>query len=395
MKVDYDVIVVGAGPAGSTAARYAAEKGASVLMLEKRQEIGSPVRCGEGIAKRWLDNIGMEPSSRWIANEVDGARVISPGGYVLEVDERHAGNEAGYVVHRDIFDQELAIMAARKGVHIMVKTSATGLIKDGGKVCGVVANNMGRIHNFKSHVVIGADGYESQVGRWAGIPVALAESDVDTCFQRTLVNIDIDYKFTHFYVGSFAPGGYMWIFPKGKDIANVGIGFQLSKVKEPGDPMRYTDAFIARNPGLAKGQSVRDIAGAVSICAPIERTVADGVMLVGDAARVIDPITGGGVINGCITGKFAGMVAAEGIQNGDLSAKFFQKYEKMWRAALEEKLFRNWMAKEKLATMTDALFDRAIKALSEANLTKVGTLELLAALRERDPELVREFEDLI
>ena len=111
----YDVVVVGGGPGGSTTARFLAEGGASVLMIEKRQEIGSPVRCGEGIARIWLDEIEMEPDESWIANQVDGAYIISPCGNKCLLDEKQAGNECGYVVERDIFDRALARAAAEAG----------------------------------------------------------------------------------------------------------------------------------------------------------------------------------------------------------------------------------------------------------------------------------------
>jgi digeranylgeranylglycerophospholipid reductase len=94
----YDVIVVGAGPAGSLTARYAAKNGADVLMIEKRQEIGSPVRCGEAISKRWFDDVGIKPDSKWISNEVEGAKIISPDGSCLYIDDRIAGREVGTVI---------------------------------------------------------------------------------------------------------------------------------------------------------------------------------------------------------------------------------------------------------------------------------------------------------
>src|SRR5882762_4214007 len=93
MERDVDVLVIGAGPTGSTAAKYAARGGAEVLLVEKRSEIGTPVRCGEGVAKRWLDEIGLTPSGEFICHEVDGVRVIAPDGTALLVDETRAGNE--------------------------------------------------------------------------------------------------------------------------------------------------------------------------------------------------------------------------------------------------------------------------------------------------------------
>ena len=139
---DVDVLVIGAGPTGSTAAKYAARGGAEVLLIEKRSEIGTPVRCGEGVAKRWLDEIGLTPSAEFICHEVDGARVIAPDGTALVVDETRAGNECGYVLERDLFDRYLAKEAAKAGAEILIKTSAVGLLRDDGRIIGARCEHM-------------------------------------------------------------------------------------------------------------------------------------------------------------------------------------------------------------------------------------------------------------
>src|SRR2546427_662060 len=225
MDRQVDVLVVGAGPTGSTAAKYAALGGADVLLIEKRSEIGTPVRCGEGVAKRWLEEIGLAPSREFICHEVDGARIIAPDGTALVLDETRA---------------------------------------------------------------------------------------IDACLQYPLVGVEGDPRLNDFYLGSCAPGGYAWVFWKDSDVANVGIGVNLSKIRERADAKKYLDRLIERTPGLARGEIVEEVAGAVSVSMPLERTVAPGVMLAGDAARLIDPLTGGGILNGCLSGRYAGEGAAGG-----------------------------------------------------------------------------------
>lgn len=387
-----DVLVIGAGPAGSTAAKYASQEGADVVMVEKRQEIGTPVRCGEGVAKRWLDDMGLQPVDRWIAHEVDGARIFSPDGSYIEVDEKMAGNECGYVINRDIFDRELAGDAAEAGTRIMVKATARRLLLADGKVIGARLEHMGRTTEVRAKVVIGADGFESQVGRWAGINTSLQLRDIDSCFQYTLVGVEGDSRFNHFHFGSYAPGGYVWVFWKGDDTANVGIGVLASMVKEKGMAKKLLDKFIEKRSFLSKGKVVRQISGAVSVCAPIDRTIADGLMLVGDAARLVDPVTGGGIYNGCTSGKLAGEIAAQAVQEGDTSAEYLRKYERAWRNRLEEHLYRNWMIKEKLTTIKDDVFNKAINAISDYDLEKLSITGILQAVRSRYPELKKEIE---
>src|SRR5512136_70424 len=130
-----DVVVVGAGPGGSMAAKTAAKAGLDVVLLEKRQEIGDPVRCAEGVGKRVLCEM-VKPDPSWIAAEVKGARIYAPDGASIVMSEDRAGAEVGYVLERKVFDRALAMDAARAGAEVMVKTRALGLLRDGGKVSG-------------------------------------------------------------------------------------------------------------------------------------------------------------------------------------------------------------------------------------------------------------------
>ena len=116
----YDVVVVGSGPAGTVTARFATENGAKVLIIERRQEIGVPVLCGEGISRK-IDDWGMLEGKRWIAWTMEGARIYSPNGTCVTLSADMAGNETGYVVYRDIFDQELARQAVKAGAKILLR----------------------------------------------------------------------------------------------------------------------------------------------------------------------------------------------------------------------------------------------------------------------------------
>src|SRR2546430_2838100 len=236
---DVDVLVIGAGPTGSTAAKYAARGGAEVLLIEKRSEIGTPVRCGEGVAKRWLDEIGLTPSAEFICHEVDGARVIAPDGTALVVDETRARNECGYVLERDLFDRYLAKEAAKAGAEILIKTSAVGLLRDDGRIIGARCEHMGDTFDVRATVVIGADGFESQVGRWAGLETHLRTRDVDACLQYTMVGVAGDPRYNDVYLGGCAPGGDARDFWEKADVANVGIGVNLSKVRDPAEGKRH------------------------------------------------------------------------------------------------------------------------------------------------------------
>jgi digeranylgeranylglycerophospholipid reductase len=394
-RMDCDVVVVGAGPAGSMTAKWAAKGGADVLMIEKRQEIGAPVRCGEGISRAWLDEVGITVDPKWVAREVRGAKIVSPGGHTLVVDEKQAGNEVGWVVDRVFFDKALARDAAKAGAEIKLKTSATSLLMDDGKIAGVKAVSNGEPVEIHAGCVVGADGFESQIGRWAGIETSLMAYDITTCYQYRLTNLDYDPDYCEFLLGSVAPGGYAWIFPKNEDTANVGLGVLLPKLKQPGEVKAYLDKFIATDPRLKKGQPLEAVSGAVSVCAPLDSVTKDHLLLVGDSARQIDPITGGGIANSCIAGMCAGKALGKGAQAKDFTMNVLQEYEDAWRARLENKLWRDWMAKEKLVTLDDKTLDKIVEAIASVDLKKITVQTLLAAIKTKYPELVKEFEDLI
>ncbi len=395
----YDVVVVGAGPSGSLTARYAAAGGARTLLIEKRQEIGSPVRCGEGIARHFLDECAIKFDKKWVAQEVSGAKVVSPNGSAFKIDERYAGNEVGIVLERDGFDKALAKDAAIAGADVWVKATAVGLLRDNGTVTGVRVKRLNEEFNLEAGCVVAADGFESQVGRWAGIKTLMKAGDITGTLQYRLTNIDPDPdfpKYCEFYLGNtVAPAGYIWVFPKDECTANVGIGVSLNKLKGKMDIKVLLDRWIASDPRFKRAQFLDMVTGGVSTSPPIPETVGNGIALVGDAARMIDPITGGGIGNGCRAGRILGEVLARCTETGDFSKEALQPYEKGWRAELEEQLWRNWMAKNKLCTLSDETFDKIIETLATANLTKLSVHTILRVIKDKHPELVKEFEDMI
>ncbi|MGZ4882615.1 MAG: NAD(P)/FAD-dependent oxidoreductase, partial [Halobacteriota archaeon] len=188
MKEDYDVIVVGAGPAGSVAAQKAAAE-SDVLLIEKRPEIGAPVRCAEAVPlveTPFVFNTSFEkyvkPDRKWVASEVKGVRATAPDGTIVEVSREMFGKEEplGIVLERKLFDRQLAKDAARSGAHVMVRTRASGLILEDGTVRGVKLSRLGEEFDVRAKLVIGADGVESQVGRWAGINTTLKLGDIES-----------------------------------------------------------------------------------------------------------------------------------------------------------------------------------------------------------------------
>ena len=389
MKNKYDVLVIGGGPAGAIAAKTAVEKGLSALIVEKRQAIGAPVRCAEGIGKEALQEF-IDPDPRWISAEMTGAGIVAPDGFFMKLESGMAGNKVGYILDRKFFDRELVWKAAEAGADVAVKTRAAAPIMENGVVKGAKVEHNGKVSDIRAHVVIAADGVESKFSKWCGINTTVPAREIMSSVQYVMTDIDIDPGATIFYLGNdVAPEGYLWIFPKGKRSANVGIGISGKKSGEGHRAKDYLDKFVKKT--FPQGKTIEYIPGGVSVCRPLDCTVGDGLLITGDAARVVDPLTGGGIYNAMFTGRLAAQVAAECIGKGDVSKKTLMKYDKEWRASkMGKSIERNYNIKEYLIKQPDEKLNEIIHSVSKMNLQEFSTLNLIKEIIRANPKLVLE-----
>ena len=325
MRKEYDIIVVGAGPAGSMAARFAAEKGVSVMMLEKDRDVGYPVRCGEAISKSGVEEF-IKPDPKWITAYISKFSFNAPDGNEAILDF----GEAGYVLERRIFDYELAKTASNAGAEILTRAYVNGLLFKDGKVGGVKYEFRGEQKELKAKVVIAADGVESRVGRWAGLKTHIDFRDMECCAQITVANINVDANTLYFYLGEeYAPGGYFWVFPKGNNTANIGLGVS-GMVGKKRSALSFLNSFMEKN--YPDAPILTSIAGGVPSAITLDKISAPGIMLAGDAARQVNPLSGGGIASGMIGGSIAGRIAAEAVMMNKLG--HILTYDKAWRDRL-------------------------------------------------------------
>lgn len=321
MKDSYDILVVGGGPGGAVAARTAADAGLSVLLVEKRSAVGVPVRSGESIRKDELLEF-IDADKRFISAEINSVVLIEPDGSMNGSTE---GVE--YILDRKIFDRELVWRAAEAGAEIQVHARAASPIMEGEKVCGAVIEQHGKTYEVRAKVVIAADGVESKFAKWAGIDTTIPLNGIKSCVQYVVNDIDIDEKTKLFYIlPEDDTSGYIWIFPKGKRCANIGVGIPGTDGYKARD---YLDSFIEKK--FPNGKITEVLAGGVPVCRPLNETAADGLLVVGDAARLSNSVTGCGIYNAMFTGRLAAEVAVLAVENGDTSKEFLMAYDKAWR----------------------------------------------------------------
>lgn len=390
--MNVDVVVVGAGPAGSIAAKTIAEKGFKVLILEKRQEIGAPKRCAEGINVMGLLNVGVEPDPKWALNEIHGGVLYSPSGKRLQIKYKE---RMGFVLERKMFEKHLASEAIKAGAKCMVKTRVLGVVKDGkGRVLGVRAEFMGEEFDVKAKIVVAADGVDSIVAKSAGMNTVNKLTDYHSGFQYEMAGLkNIQSNMIHIFFGDkIAPKGYVWIFPKNQHVANVGVGVQRLKSEGGQTAKDYLDKFIGMHPEIFEDASPTELnAGGIPLSSCAESFVSDGLMVVGDAAQQVNPIHGGGIALAMNAAKIAGGVACKALAEGDYSRERLYEYEKIWRETDGVRMQRLLKLRRFLEKLEDKDFDKLADILSSENIMDIteGKYQfLLKLLATKTPELL-------
>ena len=332
---EYDVVVVGAGPAGATAARFAAQGGLRVLLLDKKSELGTPMQCSGAISAAALAECAVPYDEEYIAEPIFGFLTYSSTGEENRLDYRAHGRAEplGYVVDRKRFDRYLARMAVAQGADLWLKARATGFQRTAGRI-SVKIERFGRNAEVGAKVLVGADGIMTQVGLWAGLQVAIPLGDLASCWQYVVADVET-YGLLEIITGrAHAPGGYAWVFPKGHGLAEVGLG--VSRTLTGSDARCHLERFMQHSfmsERFSRARIVEVQGGGVPLAAALKQMVSDNVLVVGDAARHVNPITGGGIHMALRGGHIAGEFLTEVIQaSAAYSREVLQGYQQRWQS---------------------------------------------------------------
>ena len=377
MAEHFDIVVIGAGPAGSMAATSAAKTGRKVCLMERKPDAGRPVRCGEGIGYRSLvENIEARPE--WIKSAIKHSEMVSPSGIRVKIESV----EESYILDRERMDSDLVKDAVCAGATYYPQSPVNSLHRS-----GKVYQCIGPVRNVSASCVILADGVESKLARFAGWNTSLRLSDVETCAFCRIVSPLIPKETCIFYTGSnVAPGGYAWVFPRGVGEANVGLGIIGSR-SDAGMAKQLLLKFIDKEFPSARIGYLH--CGGVPVARWTRPLVKDGVMLVGDAARQVNCISGAGIGYSLFAGKLSGRIAGEAFKGSDIDYQYLKKYEVLWKKRFGKQQDRSFSLKEFVTKHADDKFlDRIASSLAKEDPADMNYLRVFIKAFSRNPLLL-------
>lgn len=353
-RYDYDVAVVGAGPAGSRSARNLAKAGLRVALLEEHRLIGVPSHCSGLISPRTLEEAGV--GEQIVANRVTGAYIHTAGGGALALG---GGEPRALVVDRVRLDELLCEQAQTDGAELLRARMVQAERENGG--IRLHCQRDGRALQLSARLVLGADGAHSRVARTLGL-AGPRERVYGLGIEGRLTVPRED--FVHVFVGHrLAPSWFGWIIPTGGDGVRVGIGCDASD-KPIYCYRRLTDAF----PRLFRGMEVCRMYGGTIPLGFAPRSYADNVLLVGDAAGQVKPFSGGGIYTGLVAGRHAAAAAAAALAADDTTAAGLRGYERAWKSEIGRELTRSSRIRRFGLGLSDSDVDRLVAALGHEAL---------------------------
>lgn len=387
----YDVLVVGGGPAGLSAAEVAASAGARVAVLERRKEIGYPVHTSGG---SWISDMRTLGIPADLYYPIRSVTFLSPNRSMqFDYDDPMTC----VLDVRGVY-QFLAARAINAGAEVHPNSPVEKPIVENGRVVGVIAkDHRNRASEWRASVVIDASGFSSTLVTRAGLRRGFQRYGYGA--EYDLVAPNYDQNMLYLIMGSqVAPSGYAWAFPRGKNRVRLGVGVIRPDVDV--DAREYLDDFTQRLPQLApafKGASpVEYHTGLFPSEGVVEKFVGEGLIATGDSAGHGSTLVGEGIRFAIYSGQMAGAVAAESVKAGDASAEFLGRYDRQWRERFGREMDISYIVNQRIARWSDEQWDEGIGLLSRLSPAQAAELlrgeysvGLFLSVLRRNPGLLR------
>lgn len=370
MEAQVDVVVVGGGPAGLSVANKVAESGWRVVLVEKKNEIGYPVRSAGASYVEPLRKLGI-PDGIW--HPIHRCRFVSNHNEVVKEYKK----DVACVVDVRRLHQHLMGSAEEAGAQIHLGFTAKQPIVEDGSILGILGTGLsGEEVEVRGRVVVDATGFDATIARKMGLYEEFPRFSEGAGYELEAPNADQDEVVL--MVGSqIAPGGYAWVFPAGGDRIRIGVG--IIKPDRDGDPQDYLDGLLANGTnfglGLEGAQRLDTYGGRVPSAGVRPAFVANGLVVVGDAAGQASALVGEGIRFSLIAGGMAAKTIAKALEKGDVSASMLGRYEKEWRKRYDRNFAIAYEANKRIARWADATWDKRFDILGD--LTPEQTAQAL------------------
>jgi geranylgeranyl reductase family protein len=341
--MSYDVIVIGAGPAGCAAASECARQGLSTLCIEEHGTIGYPVQCAGLLSNAAFAECRV--SERPVLNRVSGARVVSGLGSGILID---AKTPKAVVADRGLLDREMAEAAANSGAEFLLKTAAYGI-----RGTTLLTRGVNGHAEIPFRLLIAADGPRSTIARFYNMPRAktyLAGIQVDLPHE-------CDSRYVEIYPDA-SPDFFGWMIPTGKGRVRIGLCGQ-SQV-----PERFA-AFVKKY-----GKSATHLVTGTLPLGLMPKTYGHRTLFIGDAAGFAKPTSGGGVYTGIRSARHAATIAATCCETDTFTDAALAEYEQRWRADIGRELdlgFRIFQMRQNISAHE---MDALIRALDDPDIVR-------------------------
>ena len=382
--MDADIIVIGASPAGLMAARNACEKGSSVLLLEKKEEIGNPPHPANSFFKGMLDKCGEVADPSYVVHYLKGMQIISPSGRIVKVET------PGYAIDKTKFDRFYAEKIMKTGVDLRKGIEVHDIIRDGEKFS---VNTSAGV--FRSKLVIISDGINSKMASILGLNTMKHPEDIAWGIELEVRAPDLGKpKMFEYYIGNHAPGWKTTYSPRRGD--NAAIGAYVRRCGKDATP--YLNAWVEKFKklkGLEKLEIVKKLSGGDPIVTLPNQYVTDGIMVVGGAAGQ------SGIGYAMRAGQICGDVAADAIGKGDVSKNALSEYRKIWEKEFRAEHYMGRIGLETLRKMTDREIDEMVAVFEKEDLSFIHgssveqAMQVFAFILKKKPSAIWKYRALL
>ena len=359
-ELDFDVVIVGAGPAGSSAAYEAARNGSSVALLEKESVVAETVRTS-GVT--WIKDAQSFGIPEDCYNPIKNYSFCSPSNTVTISDDVA---KAAVLDVRKTY-RHLAKQAQESGAKLFVDTNVTDVITDEQKKpIGVIAKSADKEIKFSAKVIIDCSGFQSVVGKILGLVTQWERFGAGAEYEVRAENVD-DKTWWLMVGQKYSPAGYAWIFPVGGDIVRIGVG--IGKPDSDVDPTERLNELMENKEGpikdLGKITKIEFHYGLIPNDGLSRKTVYDNLILVGDSAGQANPLVLEGIRYAIRFGRVAGRVASYAIKRSDTSENALRPYETDWKKAIESKINSASKVQTRWIGLSDEQWDKELEVISE------------------------------